>query len=211
MQPGVFAAGLLGMVALAGCGSDPEPGADGARGPAGAVGERGPAGEPGAPGPAGAAGKDGAPGPVGPENATTRSGSRIRARYLLGADGSRQWLSWTDTMTGQPCTYRAASDKLTRCLPEKFFGGSVFFSDAACTSAVFVWSPGTPTTYGTSDLVPNRYFKSGAEQAEPSSVYQLNSSNQCSALPPGSWSGVSFYPLTEVPPSTFVEATEVTE
>src|SRR5512132_1866929 len=93
----LFAFGALG------CGSDPEEGADGARGPAGEAGARGPAGEPGAAGavgPAGAPGKDRAQGPAGKDGGGGPiSGSRLKARYRKADDGSREYIpgAWFDS------------------------------------------------------------------------------------------------------------------
>ena len=92
------------LTALAGCGGgDDVAPRDGA---AGRDGAQGPAGKDGAPGAQGPAGKD-----------VAVSGTRIKARYLLGDDGARMLLGWQDTKLGAACEWGVASDSKTRCLP----------------------------------------------------------------------------------------------
>jgi hypothetical protein len=47
-----------------------------------------------------------------------QGGSRLKAKYLAGSDGSKQFLfEWNDTLRTEDCKYKAASDGKTRCLP----------------------------------------------------------------------------------------------
>src|SRR4051812_31745401 len=57
--------------------------------------------------------------PVKDTNAdVTQSGGRLKAKFLSGADGSKQFLfEWRDTQRKEDCKYRSASDLKTRCLP----------------------------------------------------------------------------------------------
>ncbi len=65
------------------------------------------------------------------------SGSRLRARFLLGDDGSKEFTGWYDNKLMQPCVFRKGTDGL-RCLPEiateqaKGVQGPLF-SDDQCT------------------------------------------------------------------------------
>ncbi|MFS8067809.1 MAG: hypothetical protein ACMG6S_15715 [Byssovorax sp.] len=197
----ILGAMLVGLFVV-GCGLEPAAGERGERGPAGAVGARGEPGQRGDDGPQGVVGDPG------PQNSLTRSGSRIRGRYLFGDDGSRQWLGWSDTSTKQTCRFVEASDGLTRCLPEPF--GNIFFLDAACTSpifATFVAAP--PPEFIRDEQVPDLYIKNGAKQPAPSMMYIRSSAFQCGGQVPDS--GLSFYSATKIPPSTFTEGTLVTE
>lgn len=195
---GVVLVGLL----VVGCGLEPAAGERGERGPAGAVGAKGEPGQRGDDGPQGVVGDPGL------QNSLTRSGSRIRGRYLSGADGSRQWLGWSDTSTKQPCRFLEASDGLTRCLPEPF--GYIRFLDAACTSpifATFVAAP--PPEFIRDEEVPHLYIKPGAKQPTPAMTYIRYSSSLCVGQVADS--ALYYYSVTEVPASTFAAATVATE
>jgi len=61
-----------------------------------------------------------------------RSGRRLRARTLQGADGSRQFVGWFDAALEMDCSFAVASDGAWRCLPVGAETGR-FFGDAACT------------------------------------------------------------------------------
>ena len=45
------------------------------------------------------------------------SGSRLKAEYLRGADGSRQFLQWFDIVRQEPCSYLKDSAGDMRCMP----------------------------------------------------------------------------------------------
>lgn len=68
------------------------------------------------------------------------NGSRLKARYLMAEDGSRQFLGWFDSARGESCFFTTAPDGVTRCLPfiptqvSKPFSGA--YGDAACTRRV---------------------------------------------------------------------------
>ncbi|NUP08398.1 MAG: hypothetical protein HOW73_20300 [Polyangiaceae bacterium] len=62
------------------------------------------------------------------------SGSRIRARTVAGADGSRGPAGWYDAQLETECTWRTASDGETRCLP--LATPTTFFADAGCTQPI---------------------------------------------------------------------------
>ncbi len=61
-----------------------------------------------------------------------QSGSRLKARVLVTADGARQFVGWRDTQLGLDCTFVTATDGKTRCLPQ--LGGiAVVYADSACS------------------------------------------------------------------------------
>ena len=71
-------------------------------------------------------------------------GSRLKANYYAGSDGSQQFLStFHDTQRNEDCSFGLASDGTTRCLPSPSAPTgpmqsmySVYYSDAACTTPI---------------------------------------------------------------------------
>jgi hypothetical protein len=63
-----------------------------------------------------------------------QSGTRLRAKYLLGEDGSRlfQW-GFHDMQRNEDCFFGLAADGVQRCLPSPVASGSGFFSDVGCS------------------------------------------------------------------------------
>lgn len=49
--------------------------------------------------------------------APATSGKRLRARYYVGEDGSRQFVGWHDKERNEDCSFSVAEDGKTRCLP----------------------------------------------------------------------------------------------
>lgn len=138
---------------------DPGPaGRDGAMGPQGPVGEQGEQGIPGPtgpaggpPGPQGEQGPIGMPGPQGEAGPPGPgigyvSGSRLKARYLQGEDGSRHFLTWWDSQREEECSFdepdKAVAQALgladIRCLPLIPQSSAIghFYQDASCTIEV---------------------------------------------------------------------------
>ena len=72
-----------------------------------------------------------------PDADANQSGSRLRAKYYTGADGSRQWISWYDNQRKEDCTFQPHSDGTLRCapFPQTVTAGS-FYSDAGCKTDV---------------------------------------------------------------------------
>lgn len=128
------AAPVVGPVAFVAQGPQGEQGPEGPVGPPGAPGEQGPQGV------AGPAGKDGAPG----KDATspTQSGTRLKARYLLGDDGSREFRGWYDSTLEKPCAWvkHPASERRS-CLPEYNSFDGPYFVDPNCWERAFTALP----------------------------------------------------------------------
>lgn len=61
------------------------------------------------------------------------SGSRIKLRTLNTPDGARQYLGWRDTLYGDDCEFRKATDGVTRCLPLDVTPHLSAYSDPACS------------------------------------------------------------------------------
>jgi hypothetical protein len=131
------------------------------------------------------AGSDGSPLSIA-EARAAESGSRLKARWYVAADGARQFASFHDTQLAQDCEFSPASDGVTRCLP-KFVFSSPFFLDSACTERV-IWDSicaipeGAPVAFAlpqpandcggnASVRYDTRYYTAGAE-VKPTVVYQ---------------------------------------
>lgn len=159
------------------------------------------------------------------------SGTRLKVKYMAGADGSKQSIGLFDATLGVDCAYAYAADAKLRCLPvadsvvDPLFSavvglGSYAFSDAACTmpltSTVTVAAPkyliATDSTIALPAGVPvaaTRVFVAGAVYS--GAVYSLTPTACAHAtthLPPGS----SYYSAgAEVLPPMFVAGTIMVE
>jgi hypothetical protein len=65
------------------------------------------------------------------------SGSRLKAKYRVAEDGSKEHLpgAWYDSMRGEDCVFLHASDGKERCLPV-FRGQVSYYTDPACSVPV---------------------------------------------------------------------------
>ena len=139
------------------------------------------------------------------------SGSRLKARYYEGADGSRlPLLHLYDTELKTACSYRQASDGKWRCLPPTVIAS--YFSDAGCTKGLAVTSPCGGLEYAaTTDACGAgvRIFELGGEvtQAEVFSA----ASGECKPLGNPCLAGACAMRSVgaELPASRFVSATVV--
>lgn len=70
--------------------------------------------------------------------APTVSGSRLKAKYIAGEDGSRQFnYAWRDTKRNEDCNFAHMADGKLRCLPTS--GASqIYFADEACSTPLWV-------------------------------------------------------------------------
>lgn len=118
-------------------------------------GGQGPAGEKGADGAQGPTGEQGLPGMAGTAAAT--DGSRLKARWVTGSDGSKGFFGWLDSELGRPCSFQDTSAGL-RCLPKTDAAMAVWapyagahgvgFADAACSIPVAVFLVGDAPASG---------------------------------------------------------------
>jgi len=118
-------------------------------------GVQGPAGEKGADGAQGPAGDQGLPGMAGTPAAT--DGTRLKARWVTGSDGSKGFFGWLDSTLGKSCAFQETSAGL-RCAPKAdavmpvwapYVGDpGVGFLDAACTIPVAVFDGGAAPPSG---------------------------------------------------------------
>lgn len=77
------------------------------------------------------------------EAEAAESGSRLKARWYVGADGSRQFLNWFDSEVQAECYFARGRDGALRCLPSPL-GESVLstalYADEECSSRVAAFS-----------------------------------------------------------------------
>jgi hypothetical protein len=107
--------------------------------------------------------------PVPDADASTSSGTRLKRRYWVGEDGSREpvgepmypdyggaaWyspadFSWYDSERDENCRFRVAADGVVRCLPASVEMGSAFADDECTVPIIVVSTParGETARYG---------------------------------------------------------------
>jgi len=151
--------------------------------------------------------------PVPDAAAEEMSGTRLKARYYVGLDGSKQFAGFYDTSRKENCAVMNASDGTLRCLPTKFYAmGGSFYADDGCSQKLFVVakaaagaacpSTGSPSSPGYG------YYADGCSYAYytltptlPAVVY-TGTPDACSGLPAPT-STYDFYTGTELDPATF--------
>jgi hypothetical protein len=135
------------------------------------------------------------------------SGSRIKARTLVGDDGARSPAGWFDSALSVECTWRRmTNDSTTRCVPA--FAASSYFADSACMQPLVLASSCSLPQHGaiTDGCGGVRIFPIGAPVSPPL-VYFFSGTCVNVAAPAG-----QFYSLgAEMEPDAFVSATLETE
>jgi hypothetical protein len=153
----------------------------------------------------------------------TQSGSRLKANYYVGGDGSKQFVGYfTDTArNNEHCYFSTAADGSTRCLPivgdaSANYSGGPFFSDAACTTTIALSSCSTPayvaeneTGGGCPVAINTHIFALGSTYA--GTVYQ-GGATTCTAVTASALKGYVLFSVgPEVPASSFQQATIQTD
>lgn len=142
-----------------------------------------------------------------------QSGTRIKARMLVTADGAKSFVGWRDTQLGVDCVFAKASDGKMRCLP---FGNwttsSIAYGDSGCTSPVAMFGGcSDPTWVGVVDATSCSSGKVAIYEVSgefTGSLFDKSSDGSCSYLP----SLGRYWALRpETPPSTYAEAAEQLE
>jgi hypothetical protein len=152
---------------------------------------------------------------------TMTSGSRLKAKWYVGADGSKQFLGWHDSQLNTDCDFEVASDGATRCIPAYPTGALVatYFADTACSQALAYSYHGCtgPTFASQSAAASASCALTPATHIYPISAYSgtvyEGSSASCSAVTSAAILGAyTFYSIgSEVSPSQFVQATIQTD
>lgn len=171
------------------------------------VGMVGCAGQKGEPGPAGVAGQQGLQGAAGKD--ASGSGSRLKARFWVGEDGSRQQIGFYDIDRDDKCTFQVGGINdpgVVRCLPSEDVqqngGKPTAFADALC-----VGEYADSTAIGEA---PPRYVKSVFDgifwqvgEQIPKAYGIKNGVCEEKPVDAEEW-----YVLHEVPPAAFAKAEE---
>ena len=167
----------------------------------------------------GHAGKDGG-GPVHDAMAdVNQSGSRLKAQYYTGSDGSKAFAGMYDTQTKQDCAYATAADGMTRCLPAgtHVVASTEYYSDMGCTMPILTVPKAcmTPPPYVTTfkaacnGAATFHVFPSGAAFTPGTDIY-FGDGTACVKVKPkagADWVSAG----TEIAASTFVQGTLASE
>jgi hypothetical protein len=148
-----------------------------------------------------------------------QSGSRLKAKYYPGADGSKQFIGWHDSMLNIDCSFDTASDGMTRCLPQATGAGAVF-ADAACTQPLAEVTKGcTAPAYIRSFTPGNGACAAGTDHLfaagslfTPGPTIYIGSPMQCTGVPSSNVGEFDLYQEgTEVDVTQYVAASVQTE
>ncbi len=153
--------------------------------------------------------------PVSTANADPQSGTRLKATFRTGDDGSKEYVPgvWFDSMRNESCSFTTGADGKVRCLPAGAAGG--VYSDSACTNQVVAvptgcTSPGYGAMMDTTNVCgpnggPTHIYSLGAAQS-PQTLYVMSGTTCYAAGPAGTQ--YTYYAMgSEVPASSFVAAT----
>lgn len=154
--------------------------------------------------------------PVPDANAeTSGSGTRLKARYHVGSDGSRiQAEQWYDTTLGHTCSALPMKDGTRRCVPLGI--GTYHFADAACEQpfGVITNKNCAPEAKYAQSFEPeacNLHYKIYSVKApiEPAQVFAVVGGTCQAATKTPDW---QYFELgNELPPSDFVQFDTVTD
>jgi hypothetical protein len=154
--------------------------------------------------------------PVPNASADPVSGSRLKAQYRMGSDGSKGYIMglWHDSQRHEDCTFAMAADGVERCLPSGL--GIVAFSDAACTQPLAMDNSGCTSKYAIKRDPPT-----GCNTVGPAHIYELAAAStvtniyfqagtQCISTP-APMGGTLYSVGAEVPATAFVQGTIQTD
>jgi hypothetical protein len=84
-----------------------------------------------------------------PDANANESGSRLKAKYYIGADGSKQFtFVWRDTQRDEDCTFGRVAGGELRCIPATS-AIRIYFADSGCTQPI--WMSGKTAATSTCD------------------------------------------------------------
>jgi hypothetical protein len=164
----------------------------------------------------------GLPGPDATTGKTTRdlyqSGTRLKARMLVTADGAKAFVGWRDTVRNENCSFWNTADGKLRCLPTACAGPIStpprMYADENCTGYQIVPISGTsaPSCVSLLDSAGSvSVFKDIAPASVGTTVYIDSDPTTagCTSNQPSSLYAGGFMRLAApVQPSEFVEAVE---
>ncbi len=151
--------------------------------------------------------------PVSEANADSVSGSRLKAYYVNGEDGSKASMvdRWYDSERFEDCSFRTMYDGSLRCIPVDKITEANVYADAGCTKPVLKYKGGclptkytTATTYDYCSGTPKQRIYPTMEQVSVQ-VYFM-APNGCTVA--GVAPGVDYFATgPEILPSSFVAGT----
>jgi hypothetical protein len=152
------------------------------------------------------------------DDALADSGSRIKARWIVGDDGSKQFAGFYDSLRKEECFFYDMYDGAKHCVPfaavTKNYAG--YYLDSACTSlisAFYVSACAVPSDYaysnpGSTCVAGYKIYQNGIKITPPV-VYYMKGSVCTSSAPDPSYEYHLVGP--EVPPSAFVAGSVITD
>jgi len=154
--------------------------------------------------------------PVPSANADTgnTSGTRLKARNYVGADGARQFVGWRDSQLGVDCAFGAGEDGKIRCLPTAAIIDPSYFSNITCTQRITYPGPCGAPKYAAEGVAGAcggalRIYAVGAKATGTKyiSVPDVGGGpNKCMAA--GAITTDVYAVAAAIPAAAFVEATE---
>jgi len=152
--------------------------------------------------------------PVPIANADPTDGTRLKATYRTGEDGSKEYVPgiWYDSSRSEECSFTTAGDGKQRCLPAGATGG--VYSDSGCTKQIVpvpagCSSPGYAITADTSNMCTANgaatHVWTLGSSVTPAALYVMSGTTCYAAGPAGSQ--YTYYNVgSEVPATSFVAA-----
>jgi hypothetical protein len=149
----------------------------------------------------------------------TTSGTRLKAKYIVGEDGSRVPNGLYDSQRQEDCFFTAASDGSTRCMPitSDFATVGTYYSDANCTVEVAVRQKCATTpkyvvryvsvagSCGQAAAANYSFYAVGVKGS--ATAVRTKSGTTCSAPIDQSATYDAFAIGAEIPPTVFVKGT----
>jgi hypothetical protein len=154
--------------------------------------------------------------PVSVAHAQSQPAERLRARYLVAEDGSRQFVGWHDTGRDEDCSFGFAADGAQRCLPATQYGVWGYYSDDQCTVPITGVLPSacpivTPYALRTDDCGNESVYQLTDTTVDKTYIQVEDADGGIIGCQYSPVSSYTFYTATEVPASSFAMATEQTE
>jgi hypothetical protein len=151
------------------------------------------------------------------------SGTRLKAKRLVTADGASSFVGWYDSQRNEDCGFGPAPDGATRCLPQTYVT-AFLYADSGCSEPIYginteqlqdgcaslpayIWSTsgGSPNACGIMEG-GNRALRTLGAGTNPSTVYYATGAN-CTEYPQTIVDTMSFFALgAQIPMSSFVAA-----
>ena len=144
------------------------------------------------------------------------NGTRLKARYYAGADGSREPVAsygWYDSERRENCGFTKAPDGLIRCMPMVgAYAYGTYYSDATCVAEIAVAAgtcgaeaPRYANVAPSATCTTFRVHQLGPAYTGPALYIKSGTMCVMTTVSPG----VSYFEIgTEVLPASFVQATE---